>query len=185
MAAGYVADLLLGDPRRGHPVALFGRGAAALERVSYSDRRRGGVLHTGVLLGALGVFGVAVERAARSRGPAWVAAATAATSFIALGGTSLTRTGRLMAGLLKAGDVGAARQLLPSLCGRDPAVLDEAGLTRAELRYVRTPVTLSRTPLRPPTHPPPHLGEHTDEILAGLAGFPPACSPDDERGEHS
>jgi crotonobetainyl-CoA:carnitine CoA-transferase CaiB-like acyl-CoA transferase len=56
---------------------------------------------------------------------------------------------------------------------------------RGELRYVRTPVTLSRTPLRPPTHPPPHLGEHTDEILAGLAGFPPACGPDDERGEHS
>ena len=94
------------------------------------------MLHTGVLLGALGVLGVAVERAAGSRGPAWTAAATAATTFVALGGTSLTRTGAQMAGLLEAGDVGAARQLLPSLCGRDPAALDAAGLTRAALESV-------------------------------------------------
>jgi adenosylcobinamide-phosphate synthase len=136
IAAGYVADLLFGDPRRGHPVALFGRGAAALERLSYADARRAGVLHTGVLLGALGALGVAVERAARGRGPAFVEVGTAATSFVALGGTSLTRTGRRMTGLLKAGDVGAARQLLSSLCGRDPAALDEAGLTRAALESV-------------------------------------------------
>jgi adenosylcobinamide-phosphate synthase len=136
IAAGYLADLLLGDPRRGHPVAMFGRGAAALERLSYSDTRRAGVLHTGALLGVLGVLGVAVERAAKSRGPAWVVAATAALSFVALGGTSLTRTGREMAGLLEAGDVSAARQLLPSLCGRDPAALDAVGLTRAAMESV-------------------------------------------------
>jgi adenosylcobinamide-phosphate synthase len=136
IALGCVADLLLGDPRRGHPVALFGRGAAALERLSYADARRAGVLHTGALLGVLGVLGVAVERTAVGRGSAWVAAATAATSFVAVGGTSLTRTGSRMAGLLEAGDVSAARHLLPSLCGRDPAVLDEAGLTRAALESV-------------------------------------------------
>jgi adenosylcobinamide-phosphate synthase len=136
ITAGYVADLVLADPRRGHPVALFGLGAAALERLSYSDTRRAGVPHTGALLAALGVLGVAVERAAKSRGPAWVAAATAAVSFVALGGTSLTRTGRQMTGLLEDGDVSVARQLLPSLCGRDPAVLDAAGLTRAALESV-------------------------------------------------
>jgi adenosylcobinamide-phosphate synthase len=136
VAAGYFADLVLGDPRRGHPVALFGHGAAALEQLSYDDTRRAGVLHTGVLLGALGVLGVAVERAASNRGPVWTAAATAATTFVALGGTSLTRTGGQMTGLLETGDVSAARQLLPSLCGRDPAALDEAGLTRAALESV-------------------------------------------------
>jgi adenosylcobinamide-phosphate synthase len=136
VAAGYFADLLLSDPRRGHPVALFGRGAAAFERLSYSDTRRAGVLHTGALLGALGVLGVAVERAAMRRGPVWTAAATAAATFVALGGTSLMRTGGQMTSLLETGDVSAARQLLPSLCGRDPAVLDEAGLTRAALESV-------------------------------------------------
>ena len=136
IAAGYSADLLFGDPRRGHPVALFGRSAAALERLSYADARRAGVLHTGALLGALGVLGVATERAARNGGSASTAAATAAATFIALGGTSLVRTGEQMAALLEAGDVSAARHLLPSLCGRDPAVLDEAGLTRAALESV-------------------------------------------------
>ena len=136
IAAGYLADALFGDPRRGHPVALFGSGAAALERLTYADSRRAGALHAGALLGALGVLGVAVERAARRRGPGWTAVATAAATFVALGGTSLSRTGHQMAGLLDAGDVAAARRLLPSLCGRDPAALDSAGLARAALESV-------------------------------------------------
>ena len=136
IAAGYVADVLLGDPRRGHPVALFGSGAAALERLTYADSRRAGIVHAGALLGALGVFGVVVERAAGRRGAWWTAVATAVTTFVALGGTSLSRTGHQMADLLDAGDVAGARQLLPSLCGRDPAVLDSAGLARAALESV-------------------------------------------------
>jgi adenosylcobinamide-phosphate synthase len=136
IAAGYIADLLLGDPRRGHPVALFGGGAAALERLTYADARRAGALHVGALLGALGALGVAVERAAGRRGPGWTVATTAAATFVALGGTSLSRTGGQMAGLLDAGDVEGARRLLPSLCGRDPAALDSAGLVRATLESV-------------------------------------------------
>jgi adenosylcobinamide-phosphate synthase len=134
--AGYFADLLFGDPGRGHPVALFGSSAAALERLTYADSRRAGVLHTGAVLGALAVVGVTVERAAARRGPGWTAAATAAATFISLGGTSLSRTGDQMAGLLDTGDIAAARQLLPSLCGRDPAALDSAGLARAALESV-------------------------------------------------
>jgi adenosylcobinamide-phosphate synthase len=41
-----------------------------------------------------------------------------------------------MADLLTAGDVEGARRLLPSLCGRDPAALDSAGLARAALESV-------------------------------------------------
>ena len=115
---------------------MFGSGAAALERLTYADSRRAGALHVGALLGALGVLGVAVERAARRRGPGWTVVATAAATFVALGGTSLGRTGDQMAGLLDAGDVAGARRLLPSLCGRDPAVLDSAGLARAALESV-------------------------------------------------
>ena len=136
IAAGYFADLLLGDPRRGHPVALFGSSAAALERLTYADSRRAGALHAGALLGALGVLGITVERAACRRGPGWTAMATAAAAFVAFGGTSLGRTGDEMAGLLNAGDVAGGRRLLPSLCGRDPAALDSAGLARAALESV-------------------------------------------------
>lgn len=135
IAAGFLTDVLFGDPRRGHPVALFGRCAAAFEQLSYADTRRAGVIHTATLLGALAGMGIVIERAA---GRTWRAraATTAAATFVALGGTSLTRTGEQMAAHLAAGDVGAARALLPSLCGRDPSVLDIGGLTRAALESV-------------------------------------------------
>ena len=136
LTAGWVADLVFGDPRRGHPVALFGRGAAAFERLSYADTRRAGVAHTVALLGVLGVVGVLGERLAGRTGQAGVASATAAAVFVALGGTSLARTGDRMAQLLGSGDIDAARRLLPSLCGRDPSVLDAAGLTRAALESI-------------------------------------------------
>jgi adenosylcobinamide-phosphate synthase len=136
LALGWLADRAFGDPRRGHPVALFGRSASAVERVTYSDARGAGVLHTAALLGLLGAAGVGVQRAAASRGSVAAAAVTAAATFVALGGTSLARTGEQMAGLLAADDLDGARALLPSLCGRDPSALDAAGLTRAALESV-------------------------------------------------
>lgn len=136
IAAGYAADLTFGDPRRGHPVAVFGRGAAAFESVTYADSRRAGVVHAGALLAGLAALGCTVERDAKRRGSLWTATATAAAVFVTLGGTSLCRTGDQMAELLTGGDVDGARRLLPSLCGRDPAVLDSAGLTRAALESV-------------------------------------------------
>ncbi|BBY42059.1 cobalamin biosynthesis protein [Mycolicibacterium celeriflavum] len=136
IAAGCVADALFGDPRRGHPVAVFGSAAAALEQRTYADARSAGVLHTAALLGALAVLGMAADHVARRRGAVPVAVTTAATVFVALGGTSLARAGNQMARQLDSGDVAAARRLLPALCGRDPAVLDEAGLTRAAVESV-------------------------------------------------
>ena len=131
---GHLADAAFADPVRGHPVAGFGWCAAALERVSYRDSRAAGALHVTILLGALALLGAAVERGAR-RGPA-LAAATAAATWVTLGGTTLARTGNWMADLLAAGDVDGARLLLPSLCGRDPSALDADGLARAALESV-------------------------------------------------
>nr|WP_090341472.1 cobalamin biosynthesis protein [Mycolicibacterium malmesburyense]CRL71397.1 cobalamin biosynthesis protein CobD [Mycolicibacterium malmesburyense] len=136
IAAGCAADRLFGDPRRGHPVALFGSAAAALERRTYADTRTAGALHTAALLCGLALLGIAADRAALRRGVAPAAITTAATVFVALGGTSLARTGEEMARHLDRGDADAARRLLPSLCGRDPAVLDEAALARAALESV-------------------------------------------------
>lgn len=136
IAAGVVADALLGDPRRGHPVAVFGGVAAALERRTYADDRRAGVVHTVTLLTAVGAMGAAAERAGRRQGTVFEAACVAAATFVAAGGTTLCRTGERIAHLLRNGDVEGARRLLPSLCGRDPSVLDAPGLTRAALESI-------------------------------------------------
>ena len=132
---GYLADLALGDPKRGHPVAVFGHAAAKLEQVTYRDNRTAGVLHVGLLVGAVGLLGAALQRGAR-RGRLCSIAVTAAATWISVGGTSLARTGLAMSELVDRGDDEAARQLLPSLCGRDPARLDGPGLTRAALESV-------------------------------------------------
>lgn len=131
IAAGLLADALLGDPRRAHPVAGFGHAAAQFERITYADSRWAGTVHTGGLLAALAFGGVAAERAAVRRGPLAIAALTAAATFVAAGGTSLCRVGAQLSDLLEGGDLEAGRRLLPSLCGRDPSVLDAEGLTRA------------------------------------------------------
>ncbi len=135
VAIGYLADLLLGDPPRGHPVAGFGAAAAALERHTYYDSKVAGAIHTGVAVGAVSLVGVGLQREAGSS-PLPLTAATAAATWISLGGTSLARTAQTMATLLEGEDVKAARLLLPSLCGRDPVSLDLAGLTRAALESV-------------------------------------------------
>jgi adenosylcobinamide-phosphate synthase len=133
---GYLADLVLSDPKRGHPVAVFGQAAAKLEQVTYRDSRIAGVLHVGLLVGAVSLLGAAVQRAARRGGRLYSIAATATAAWISLGGTSLARTGVQMSELLDRDDIEAARRLLPSLCGRDPALLDGPGLTRAALESV-------------------------------------------------
>lgn len=132
--AGAVADWVSADPQRGHPVAGFGWCATTLEKITYRDSRAAGVVHTAVLVGALAGAGTLAQRRVAS-GSA-LAVMTAAATWAALGGTTLARTGSRMADLLAAGDLDGARALLPSLCGRDPEVLDAGGLARAACESV-------------------------------------------------
>lgn len=137
LLAGYLADLAFADPRRGHPVAGFGAVAAALERADYRDDRAAGAGHVVVLLGALAVLATAAPK----RG-GWGAVAVGLGTWASLGGRSLARTGARMADLLDSGDIDAARALLPSLCGRDPATLDADGWRAPPWnRWRRTPPT--------------------------------------------
>jgi adenosylcobinamide-phosphate synthase len=136
IALGVLADMVLADPARAHPVAGFGTLANRLEALTYRDTRGAGTLHTGLLLGAVALGGAALRGQARRRGPVAVALTTAGATWVCLGGTSLVRTGDAMADLLERGETAAARALLPSLCGRDPAYLDDAGLARAALESV-------------------------------------------------
>ncbi|WP_225836412.1 cobalamin biosynthesis protein [Streptomyces sp. NK08204] len=134
-AAGLLGDLLLGDPRRGHPVAAFGRAATTVERVLWRDHRGWGALHTAVCAGGAVALGAAAEHAVR-RSPAATVALTAAATWAVLGGTSLTREARTIGRALQAGDVEAARARLPHLCGRDPQALDADGIARAVVESV-------------------------------------------------
>jgi adenosylcobinamide-phosphate synthase len=135
LALGAAADLLLADPRRWHPVAGFGRAASALEHRTWRDSRAAGVAHAGLLTGAATGLGVALDRATRGR-PVARTLVTAAATWAVLGGTSLGRAGTAMARTLDAGDLPAARALLPTLAGRDPAGLDVPELARATVESV-------------------------------------------------
>lgn len=132
--AGYLADLLFADPGAGHPVAGFGRLASWLEGITYRDGRSAGTLHTVLLAGGTVLAGAALQRAAG--GGVGRTVLIAAGTWTALGGTTLARTGTAMAELLSADDLSGARELLPSLCGRDPDSLDGAGLVRAACESV-------------------------------------------------
>ncbi|MFH8564219.1 cobalamin biosynthesis protein [Streptomyces sp. NPDC017988] len=134
-AAGLLGDLLLGDPRRGHPVAGFGRAAAAVERVLWRDHRGWGALHAVVCAGgAAGAAALAASLVRRS--PAASVTLTAAATWAVVGGTSLGREARAIGGALAAGDVDVARERLPHLCGRDPQALDSEGIARAVVESV-------------------------------------------------
>lgn len=121
LAAGFAADRMLGDPRRWHPVAGFGRVATALERVTYADRRGPGVVHVALLVGATAALGT------RRSG----VVPTALATWVVLGGRSLDREAAAVQAHLDAGDLAAARQRLTHLVGRDTTTLDESGVARA------------------------------------------------------
>ncbi len=130
LVAGYAADLLLGDPRRWHPVAGFGNVALAVERATYKPTRLRGTLHAAGLVVAAATAAELLARAA-GRG-----LALAAITWAALGGRSLAGEARCLAASVERGDLDGARAVLPSLCGRDPAGLDAAQLCRAAVESV-------------------------------------------------
>ncbi|GAA1435493.1 cobalamin biosynthesis protein [Microlunatus lacustris] len=130
LLAGFGLDQLLGDPRRGHPVAGFGSLAAALERRTWADRRLPGVAHVGVLVAGAAGIGVLGERLARDS-PGLRLLLTAAGTWAVLGGRSLQREAGTLAGQLGADDLAAARRQIRNLVGRDPSTLDADQLARA------------------------------------------------------
>jgi adenosylcobinamide-phosphate synthase len=135
LALGAVADLLLADPRRRHPVAGFGTAAAALERVVWRDSRPAGAGYALALTGAAVGLGAVLDRAGRRR-PVARAVLTAAATWTVLGGTSLGRAAATMHRALADGDLTAARAALPALAGRDPNRLDAGELARATVESV-------------------------------------------------
>jgi adenosylcobinamide-phosphate synthase len=122
LALGFAADRLLGDPRRWHPVAGFGRVAAALEQRWYADSRTRGVVHVAALVGGATLAGRRVGDGTLT---------TAAATWVVLGGRSLDREAAAVQALLDEGRLPDARRRLSHLVGRDPRHLDEGEVARA------------------------------------------------------
>jgi adenosylcobinamide-phosphate synthase len=135
IAVGVLADALVGDPRRGHPVALFGRAATLIERGLYADDRTRGAVFTACCEALAIGPALAAGRIAGRRPLARLGLAGAVT-WAVTGARSLTAEAGRIERALAAGDLPAARRLLPSLVGRDPAGLDAAGIARAVVESV-------------------------------------------------
>jgi adenosylcobinamide-phosphate synthase len=135
LAAGVALDALFGDPRRGHPVAAFGRAAAALEARDYADSRARGAAHAAACVLAAAAPAAVLHRATRGR-PPWQAAAVATAVWAVTGARSLQSEAERARSSLRRRDLAAARAVLPSLCGRDPAQLDATGIARAVVESV-------------------------------------------------
>ena len=132
---GAALDAALADPRRGHPVAVFGALAGRAEARLWADSRGRGATHLAACLLPVAAAGLAGARL--TRGHPWAGVAvTALASWTVLGGASLHREALSLGRAVQAGDLAAARQLLPALCGRDPGPLDGSGLARAAVESV-------------------------------------------------
>jgi adenosylcobinamide-phosphate synthase len=132
---GFVADRLLGDPSRWHPVAGFGRAAAALERAVHADSRAQGACYATALVGSSTLVGMAID-SSLGRRPVLHTVAVAAATWAVLGGTSLGREASAVERLLADDDLPAARDRLTHLVGRDTSRLDASEIARATIESV-------------------------------------------------
>jgi len=135
LALGYLADQLLGDPRRGHPVAGFGHLASALERRTYAEAVVPGAAHVTALVGGVVLAGLFAERASAGR-PALRVLLVAAATWTVLGGRSLRREAATIAAQLEADDLPAARVQVRNLVGRETSQLSGVEIARAAVESV-------------------------------------------------
>jgi len=122
--AALVLDLLLGEPRRGHPLVAFGRFAGWLEARLYRDSRGQGLLAW--MLAVLPPVALAASLQwwlwanAPWAGLAW----TALALYVALGLRSLGEHAVAVATALEGGDLAAARSAVGRIVSRDVQALD-------------------------------------------------------------
>ncbi len=132
LLAGVVLDWVAGDPRRGHPVAVFGTAAGRLEARMWRDDRAAGAGYAALLIAAPAVLGLLP----RDLPAPWLAAVTAAGTWAVVGSRSLSAEADAVACHLRRGDLPAARQQLTHLVGRRTDDLDEAEIARAAVESV-------------------------------------------------
>jgi adenosylcobinamide-phosphate synthase len=102
----------------------------AAERPLYRPSRAAGAAYAALGLGLAGLTGALMTRRFGA------AAATFAAAEISIAGRMLAAAATDVEDALAAGDIGAARDLLPVLVGRDPTGLDEREIARAVIESV-------------------------------------------------
>ncbi len=135
LMSGSLADALLGDPARGHPVAVFGRAASAFERLLWRPSRAAGVVYVAALVLPITAVAAAVDLALRRR-PLARFAFTSIVMWTVLGARSLAREASRVADAVARNDLEEARRVVRALVGRDPSELDESELCRAAVESV-------------------------------------------------
>lgn len=131
-----ILDNLLGEPRRGHPLAAFGRLAERLEQ----GWNRGG--HAGIAAGWAAVatlVGPPVLLAVVAT--VWLSAELLLPLqvlglWLALGAHSLRQHARTVSQPLAAGDLAAARAAVAQMVSRDPEAMDAPAIARSTTESV-------------------------------------------------
>jgi adenosylcobinamide-phosphate synthase len=144
VVAALAVDAVVGDPpalwrRMPHPVVLFGRLIAALDRrlndPSQSERARKlrGVVALVVLVAvAIGV-GLAIEAVLRLLPAPAGFAVTAVLAAVLIAQKSLDQHVARVRDALATGDLAASREAVSHIVGRDPQALDDSGVARAAI----------------------------------------------------
>ncbi len=133
--AAVLLDLWLGEPRRYHPLVGFGRYARRIEDwligLPHFNQRSLGTLAVvvAILPAVLLVWWLSTWQ-----GLGLLVAVL--LLYLAIGGSSLAQHARTVAEALAAGNLALARQRVGWMVSRDPAALDEAGVSRAAVESV-------------------------------------------------
>ncbi|HQS82391.1 MAG TPA: adenosylcobinamide-phosphate synthase CbiB [Thiobacillus sp.] len=134
VAAALLLDALLGEPRRFHPLAGFGRLAAWLE-ARFNLDGRGHRLHGVAALALLVLPGVALAGWLQQQ-PGVGALFSALVLYAAIGLQSLHRHAEPVAAALARDDLDAARAGVSMMVSRDTTALDAEGVSRATVESV-------------------------------------------------
>jgi len=138
--AAVLLDLILGDPRwLPHPVVLIGRLIAALEKTLrrlVPNERAGGIVLLIVTVAVTWGAGWLLLTGARLLHPAVGFTVAALLGWTCLAARSLHGESRLVADALGRGDLGAARNALSRIVGRDTDRLTEPEIWRATVETV-------------------------------------------------
>ncbi|WP_240732611.1 MULTISPECIES: adenosylcobinamide-phosphate synthase CbiB [Dyella] len=136
MLAAVLLDLLLGEPRRAHPLVAFGRWAAWCERCTYGASRWRGVLAWSLAVLPLVSITSGLAWFAWQVSPWMYGLYSAVVLYLAIGLRSLGEHALPVASALEAGDLDGARIAVGRMVSRDTLALDDERVAAAATESV-------------------------------------------------
>ena len=131
--AAVALDALLGEPRRAHPLVMFGRVASRIEERFHRDSRIAGAA-AWLLAVAPPVLATAWLSMMMEPWMSWIFAAL--VLYAAVGHRSLAEHARRVEASLRAGELDAARHAVGRMVSRDVGALDESQVAAAATESV-------------------------------------------------